>query len=72
MVLSGENRRTRRKTCHSATLSIEIPYGLTWYRNEARNYRKQYLNTEFVRHRTHMASPLKVILQQATKAQRWS
>ena len=62
MILSGENQRSQRKTCPSATLFTQIPYGLTWYRNKAMNYRKQYLNTEFVRHRTHMASPLKVIL----------
>jgi hypothetical protein len=32
MILTGENRRTRRKTCPSATLSTTNPTGLAWAR----------------------------------------
>jgi hypothetical protein len=35
MILTGENRRTRRKTCPSATLSTTNPTGLTWARTQA-------------------------------------
>jgi hypothetical protein len=35
MILTGEKRRTRRKTCPSATLSTINPTGLTWTRSQA-------------------------------------
>jgi hypothetical protein len=35
MILTGENRRTRRKTCPSATLSTTNLTGVTWARTQA-------------------------------------
>jgi hypothetical protein len=35
MTLTGENRRTRRKTCPSATISTTNPTGLTWAQTRA-------------------------------------
>jgi len=30
IVLTGQNRSLRRKTCHSATPWPEIPHGISW------------------------------------------
>jgi hypothetical protein len=35
IILTGENRGTRRKTCPSATLSTTNPIGLTWAQTQA-------------------------------------
>jgi hypothetical protein len=35
IILTEENRSTRRKTCPNATLSPQIPYGLPWARTQA-------------------------------------
>jgi hypothetical protein len=43
MILTGENRRTRRKTCPSATLSTTNPTGLTRARTQATAVRGRWL-----------------------------
>jgi hypothetical protein len=43
MILTGENQRTRRKACPSATLSTTNPTGLTWVRTQAATVRGRRL-----------------------------
>jgi hypothetical protein len=43
MILTGENRRTRRKTCPSDTLSTTNPTGSTWARTQAAAVRGRWL-----------------------------
>jgi hypothetical protein len=59
MILTGENRRPRRKTCPSATLSTTNPTGLTRARNRAAAVKGRWLTA------WAMARPSTVLSQEA-------
>jgi hypothetical protein len=59
MILTGENRRTRRKTCPIATLSTTDPTGLTWARTRAAAVRGRRLTAwPIARPRSYVSNTL--------------
>jgi hypothetical protein len=64
IILTGKNRRTRRKTCPSATLSTTNPTGLTRVRSRAAVVRGRRLIA------WAMARPIRVLLNSLTQCSR--
>jgi hypothetical protein len=77
MILTGEKRSTRRRTCHSASSSTKILHDLTWDRSRAFALKKPASFSvgdkvlQFVPHREHSALPIKRQTSLCCAGKRW-